>query len=188
MAKAKQNKGQHSKGSKRWGTPEDLVERARRCMGTIDLDPFSEPKFQETVKATRWHGPGSPYSEDGLIPDWAWYGVLTPEPTCCFVNPPGGLVREAWRKLITEHARGYVKQAIWIGFNVEQLCILADEQCHPTEFLCLYNRSRIPFIRHDGYEGSPAHANYIVSIGVTDTDFEREFADLGRIVKGIRCG
>lgn len=176
--KGSPNKGQHSKGSKRWGTPTDYVERARRCMGGIALDPFSEPKFQETVKADRWFGPGSPWSEDGLSPSWLL--------ETCFVNPPGGLVRKAWQKLIREWQEGHVTQAIWVGFNIEQLCILADECVHPTDFLCLYTRSRIPFVRHDGYQGCPSHANYVVGIGVDGTRFQTEFGNLGRIVKGSR--
>lgn len=160
----------HSKGTKRWGSPEDIVERGRRVMGAIDLDPCSEPKFQEVVRAERYYDLLN-RGEDGLVLPWS--GRV-------WCNPPGQLVREFWQKALSESC----DQMIWVGFSVEQLCVLADEEAYPMDFSICIVRKRIAFTRHDGYRGSPSHGNYLAGVGVDPAAFEREFAPLGRIHHG----
>jgi len=170
----------HSKETNRWGTPngsaqdgEDIVDRCRRVMGSIDLDPCSEARFNAVVKATTYYS-FLERGEDGLL--LPWYGNV-------MCNHPGGLTKQFWRKAINSDA----KQIMWIGFSNEQLGILADEAAHPSDFSICYHRKRIPFTRHDGYEGAPAHANYICGINVDHDAFIREFGDLGKIQKGPLC-
>lgn len=127
--------GRHLGGIKsgRRGTPAEWVEMARVALGGhIELDPMSEPIFNQVVRADR---------------------ILTEQDNCfnhrwtcrtLFINPHGGLVVEAWRKLVHEHVI-HNFSAIWIGFSVEQLNLLADEAIHPDDFSKLTVRGRIDF-------------------------------------------
>lgn len=160
----------HSKATKRWGTSPDIVEACRRVMGRIDLDPCSEDYFQEVVRAGR-HYSLLERGEDALV--LPWFGRV-------FCNPPGGLISEFWNRALTQPC----DQLMWVGFSVEQLCVLADESAHPTDFSICYLRKRIPFKRHDGYQGSPSHGNYVVGINVDHSAFATEFGPLGKVQRG----
>lgn len=161
----------HSKATPRWGTDEKTVEASRRTMGGIDFDPCSEERFNAVVQATQYYSLLE-RGEDAL--KLSWFGR-----TLC--NPPGGLVVEFWRYALTQP----VEQLIWVGFSVEQLCILASEVAHPSDFSLCFLRKRIPFRRHDGFQGSPSHGNYCVGIGVSRTAFDREFGALGKVQHGL---
>jgi len=125
----------HSKVSPRWGTDPAYVAMSRVALGgRIELDPMSEPAFNAIVQAERYYGE----ADDGLSQPWIAETVL--------INPAGGLVLEAWRKLVTEYSEGRTKRAIWIGFSVEQLNLLADEPVHPDDFSKLTCRQRIDFL------------------------------------------
>ena len=161
----------HSKGTVRWGTPEDILERERRVVGgSFDLDPCTEAKFESVVGAKHNYSLLD-RGEDGLV--LPWFGKV-------HCNPPGGLVVEFWRKAIHSDA----DQILWVGFSLEQLGLLADEEAHPLDFSCCILRKRIRFTRHDGYEGSPSHANYICGLSVSHAAFAVEFGPLGKVTGG----
>jgi len=205
----------HSKVSPRWGTSPDYVAMSRVALGgRIELDPMSEPAFNEIVGAERFYTE----ADDGLSQPWIADTVL--------INPAGGLVLEAWRKLVTEYSEGRTKRAIWIGFSVEQLNLLADEPVHPDDFSKLTSRQRIDFLTlhpmrvvgvNDGVNayldcghavpvhgkarklgrmrctscigtpepnGAPSHSNYVVGLGIAPQLFERAFAGRGRFHHG----
>jgi len=125
----------HSKVSPRWGTDPAYVAMSRVALGgRIELDPMSEPAFNAVVQAERIYTE----QDDGLAHPWIADSLL--------LNPAGGLVVEAWRKLVTEYNEGRTKRAIWIGFSVEQLNLLADEPVHPFDFSLLLCRQRIDFL------------------------------------------
>jgi len=140
--------------------------------GRIDLDPMSETKFNRVVGADRI----LTKRDNGLTKPWIAEAML--------INPAGGLVVEAWRKLVAEWESGNVQRAIWIGFSVEQLNLLADEPRHPHDFSLLTCRKRISFVRHDGYTGAPGHANYVVGLGIAVASFQHAFAGRGRFDHG----
>lgn len=165
----------HSKTTVRWGTPDDYVSMSRVALGgVIELDPFSEPRFNEIVKARRYYEE----VDNGLT--LPWYADTI------FVNHPGGLTLESWRKLCNEYyARRF--KAIWVGFSVEQLNLLADEAFHPTDYSILYCRKRIPFEpveRTPDYIDRPSHGNYIVGMGMPDSLFRHAFAGRGKFQTG----
>lgn len=170
----------HSHSTHRWGSPEYVVESARRVMGKIDLDPCSEAFFNETVRAERYYSLLE-RGEDGLV--LPWYG-------CVFVNPPGeekgkkrqNYVRRFWERLLTQSD---VEQGIWVGFSMEQLGILADALAHPSDFSICYFRKRIPFVSTDlSKPDRPAHANFVVGVNVDHAAFVREFGPLGKVQRG----
>lgn len=163
----------HSKATNRWGTSEDYIERSRTALGGfIGLDPMSEEVFQKTVQARQY------YSEKDSCFNHQWIS------NSVFLNPAGGLVVRAWNYLMKEYLAGRVTRCIWVGFSVEQLNLLASEEYHPDDFSKLTCRKRISFVRHDGYEGAPGHANYVVGVGITKEVFESSFASLGRFSHG----
>ncbi len=163
---------QHSKATNRWGSPSDIVERGRRVMGGIDLDPASEARFDEIVRAGR-HYSLLERGEDGLV--LPWFGRV-------WCNPPGGLIRKFWERLLHEER---VDQAIWVGFSMDQLGYLASASAHPSDFSHCFVTQRIPFRHHeDPSKEQPSHANYIVGLNVDPTAFDREFAPIGKVQHG----
>lgn len=127
--------GRHIGGIKsgRRGTPAEWVEMSRAALGgSIDLDPMSEPIFNKVVRAEQILT-----GEDNCF-IWSWVCRTL------FINPHGGLVGQAWRRLISEQIIHNFK-AVWIGFSVEQLAVLADEPVHPDDFSKLTVRDRIDF-------------------------------------------
>lgn len=166
----------HSKITNRWGTPDNerdpYVSMARQALGGyIELDPMSEPLFNRVVQAQRYYTE----ADDALTKSWACRTL--------FLNHAGGLTLESWRKLCSEYYLHRFK-AIWVGFSVEQLNLLADEAVHPLDYSCLLTRDRIGFTRHDGYEGSPSHGNYVVGMGIHAVHFDAAFRGRGKIVHG----
>lgn len=127
-------KALHSKKTPKWGTPTEMIEAARELMGEIHLDPASSEEFNYYVKALMI------YTEktNGLAPECEWGGNV-------FCNPPGGLVNEFWRKLTEGLKNGTIDKAFWVGFSVEQLCTLADEEFHPMDYSTCILRKRLSF-------------------------------------------
>lgn len=166
--------GRHLALSGRRGTPPDWADMARAALGGhIELDPMSEPVFNEIIRAERIYTE----KDDCFTLLWRASTVL--------LNPNGGQVPEAWRKLTHEHRRGHVGAAIWIGFSMEQLNLLADELEHPMDFSMLVVRKRISFLGDDLKPlGSPTHANYVVGMGIPADRFEAAFAGRGRFSHG----
>lgn len=170
-------KARHSKEEIRWGTPSDIVERSRRVMGSIDLDPCSSVEFNKVVNADAFYSLDD-YGQDGLVSPW-WGNV--------FVNPPGGLIKQFWQKAFENDTScnrwpaTYWNQMIWVGFSVEQLALIAEEDFHPMDFSFCILRKRLSFTRHDGYKGSPSHANYVCGVKVDHEKFTEQFAPLGRV-------
>jgi hypothetical protein len=163
----------HSKATPEWYTPVEYVEAARRVMGGIFLDPASCALANLTVKADRFYTK----EDDGLTRTWS--GRV-------FLNPPGGLVREFWRKLIAETRSGCgVPEAIWVGYSLQQLQTLQTaDMFGPLEMadaICVPRR-RIAFIDATGKPSkSPTHANYIAYIGPDADLFRDVFRPLGEI-------
>lgn len=69
---------QHSSESNEHVTPPDLVEASRGIMGRIDLDPASDPWFNQVIRAKRIYT----IRDNGFTKLWS--GTT-------FLNPPGGL-------------------------------------------------------------------------------------------------
>lgn len=184
------SKAQLSAATNRWGTADDIVERARRCMGGITLDPCSEAKFNDIVQADTYYSLLE-RDEDGLA--LPWFGKILLNPPGKGHGKPAGkgkkktLVRLFWEKMLSET----FEQCVYVGFSNNQLGILADCDAHPTDFSICYLRKRIGFNRHDNVpkkgvkaKGSPSHQNFIAGINIPHDAFVREFGDLGKIQRG----
>lgn len=179
----------HSKKTPKWGTPEEIAMLSAMALGgAIHLDPASSPEFNQRVGALKI----ITEAEDGLKTPWNYdpNSDLDPlpreiPPCSVFLNPPGGLVKEFWARLVQHYAEGLVRNAIWIGFSVEQLCILQDTDLYPLDFRTVILRKRLAFTQESGTPGgSPSHGNYITGLGIGEEIFSSCFGDLGRIVVG----
>lgn len=138
----------HSQDSASWYTPAEYADAAREVFGgAITLDPASCDEANALIRAESF------YTEDMDGLRLPWRGSV-------FVNPPGGrnsggsLVPQFWRKLVAEYNTpdaSPVKEAIWIGYSVEQLQTL--QNCGIVSPLALasaicYPRKRIAFVEN----------------------------------------
>lgn len=151
-------------------TPPWLLERVRRVMGAIDLDPCSCTEAQANVGAGRWYSA----ADDGL--DQPWAGRV-------FINPPGdrrgALPKRFWCKLAEEVAAGNVVEVTWLAFNLAQLRTLqVDSQLLPECDVCVL-RERIRFTGD-----SPTKDNAVLYWGPSRDRFADAFADVGTIWHG----
>lgn len=129
--------GRHSMDSPEWYTPAAFVESARIVMGGIDLDPASHEEANRTVRADVFYSA----EQDGLSQQW--FGRV-------FLNPPGGLVGEFWRKALAEYHAGHCTQIVWIGYSLEQLQTLQQtKDFTPLDYPICITRKRIAFVENE---------------------------------------
>lgn len=154
----------HSKEKTDWGTPVEIVEGARRVMGTIDYDLCSSAYWnRHVVKASRF------WSEEESALD----GTANPFPRGNYLcNPPGGLVLEFWRLCVGLVGNG--STVFWVGFSVEQMAYLQDEYLFAAPFLRVIPRRRLKFLERRGFldrrrhdsppepAARPSHSNFLV--------------------------
>ena len=168
--------------AERWFTPPDIIDRARRTMGGIDLDPASEALANKVVRARQF------YSSDGEAMPWG-----TPEcPSRVWVNPPWQARKAVLfaRKLGAEMHCRHVAQAIFcIGARS-----VTDMWCHDTLFsdlispgaLVWFSRGRPCDIDAETARPGMAHpqGTMLVYYGPRGDAFRAEFATLGKIFTG----
>lgn len=171
----------HSSRSDSWHTPEHIIEKARAVLGTIDLDPASDERANERIKAkhiiTR--------EQDGLAASWPEGAI--------FLNPPGGRIGNAstmglfWKRLMDHRDAGLLTHAIFMAFSIEALAVTQGYGSRSIGMfpLCV-PRKRISFLGPDGEPGqAPSHANCIAYVpGSVDKTalFADTFEDLGVIM------
>jgi ParB family chromosome partitioning protein len=138
----------HNRGHQEWYSPPELIEAARRVLGTIDLDPASSAIAQENVQATTYYTK----DDDGLSQPWK--GRV-------WINPPyaPGLVDAFVAKLVGHYRDGDVTAALVLVNNAtetgwfRQLADAASAICFPT--------GRVRFLAPEGargrrYRGKPS--------------------------------
>jgi ParB family chromosome partitioning protein len=163
----------HSKATAEWFTPATYVEAARDVMCGIDIDPASCALANETVRAPFYFDK----ERSGLDARAMWNGRV-------FLNPPGGLVREFWRRLQAEWTYKRTTQAVWVGYSLQQLQTLQTDGDGPivlASAIC-YPRRRIAFIDESGKPSkAPTHANYIAYLGPAVDRFADLFGEFGEV-------
>ena len=181
----------HSSQSVEHFTPHDVVDRARRLLGGIDLDPASCPKANEIVRAERIFTK----DDDGL--SRRWLGRV-------WCNPPGGkiagksLAKLFWEKLVASWLARDVSEACFLAFNMEMLQttqIGGGQPMGAFPFCVPSRRIAFLYVEADGDEhftvgGGPTHANvvaYLPTLHVYSAagsraqlaDFAEAFSSLG---------
>lgn len=91
-----------------WHTPADIIDSAKKVMGEIDLDPFSDEEANKRIKASKIYTE----EEDALYKDWDKVKTV-------FVNPPygQGIITKAIKKLIEEYQEGKFEECILLVNN-----------------------------------------------------------------------
>jgi hypothetical protein len=165
----------HLKTTAEHNTPREIVEAARTVLGRIELDPMSNAAAQQIIQADVY------YTKDDDCFCQVWQGRT-------FLNPAGGLVKNAWHALMDAYNAGDVPAFVWIGFNLEQLQTLQHainpRQAYagptPIEFPICIPYNRLAFEDADGVpQESPTHANYICYGGRSIATFVQQFGGFG---------
>jgi ParB family chromosome partitioning protein len=175
----------HSSATSEWHTPVEIIERARRVLGTIDLDPASCAAANERVGATRWmdsHGLEVQSWCNSRIGDHGIEAV----PVSVWLNPPTPAL-PWWEKLMEQVHWGYIAHAIFLAFNAELLqTSQGRNRASVASFPFCAPSKRIRFLRPDGVPGpSPTHSSLIVYVpGTIDRrwSFCEAFSILGAIL------
>jgi len=128
-----------------------------------------------------------------LFDPWVWDAPGPHLPVSVFCNPPNGKMGRTpmpvvfWENLIRYREEGYLKHAIFIGFNSSILYTSQSAAEPVTNFPVCFPRKRIAFVHGDtGHpETSPRHDNVIVYVGGTQNrplEFRDVFEDLGACI------
>lgn len=156
-------------GDTEYYTPPEIIEAARRVMGSIELDPASSAKANEIVQAKNWYGlPG-----DGLHCIFQWFGKV-------WLNHPFGRGKnQAWiDRLVTEYERGNISEALCITYACTSekwfRPLLRQPQC--------YLQPRTNYLLPDGsVKKGVTKGSVVTYFGSNLEAFYREFKELGEV-------
>lgn len=146
-------------------TPEWLVEKVRRVLGTIALDPASSAEANERVRAAEFFT----RADDGL--SRTWHGPL-------FLSPPGGRLgltqRRWWDRLVEQWTSQPGHSSTWwpavfLGHSAE----------HWRDAIGGAARLRTVRVRFDVRPGVPSEVETeaVVICLTTDADVRRRFEE-----------
>lgn len=155
------------KASDCWMTPLSIIERARRCLGDIDLDPASSDVANYRVKAMRHHTP----RDNGL--EQHWMGRV-------FLNPPYSAPKPWIVKLLAHYEAGDVPAAIVVVNNQTDAAwwhMLAEHD----ECLTLMTRGRLEFVHPNKHGTQARQGQTIFGLGASYSIFAGCFGDLGLV-------
>jgi phage N-6-adenine-methyltransferase len=157
-----------------WFTPAHFIEKARRSMGVIDLDPFSSEEANRVVQAKRIFT-----KEDSAFGRrWSELGKVT-----VFMNPPygRGLVNKAVDQFLACYYDGQVSKAVVLVNNATETAWFQSlaEAC---DALCLVGK-RISFYNTDGKAVSGnTRGQVFLYYDVRGVEaFKQEFSSVGRV-------
>lgn len=150
-----------------WHTPPEWIERVRTVLGTIDLDPCSDPVANARIGATNTY-----YGAGEVLP---WAGNVFCNP----VGTPQGPKKFFARcvKHFAENRYGSVG-IIYLAYNLGQLVWAQDYLDKWWCYVCI-PRQRIRFLNEKGLPGgSPRYDNAFVYFGAEPNKFRETFPGL----------
>lgn len=154
-------------GNDEWYTDAVWIDRARRVMGGVDLDPASSAVAQRTVRAGTFYTA----EDDGL--SRAWFGKV-------WLNPPYSqpLIGQFTDRVVLEYQRGNVEAAVVLvplGWDTEwgqRLLAASDAIC--------FAGGRLKFTSGvTGERGPSPNGSLVCYLGRAAETFTDVFADCG---------
>jgi hypothetical protein len=159
-----------------WYTPAKYIEAARSALGSIDLDPASNARANQTVGAKEYFTA----EQDGLELDW--FGRV-------FVNPPygkseehGSLAGAFCNKAMAEYESGNVSACIILVNSLHS----QNWQAPLYEYPVCFVDHRIQFVSGEGEENkNPTFQNLFVYLGNQPERFAEVFSPIGYVMRKI---
>jgi len=156
-------------GENEWYTPSEYIEKARKVMGSIDVDPASSDIAQKVVQAKKYYT----LITNGL--DKNWNGNI-------FMNPPYSTAEVVAfiNKFIEEYTLGHVKQGIILTNNstdtdwFHNLMKIAQLACFTDGRVKFYHQEKKPNI---------THGQVFFYIGNSEDKFIEKFTEVGMIMR-----
>jgi len=160
-----------SSESNEWYTPAKYIEAARRVLGGFDVDPASNDRANQTVRATVYYTK----ENSGLDKDW---------PGRVWLNPPyGGLSGAFVARLVEQVKAGITTEAIvLVNANSTETKWFAPM----WDYTLCFTDHRIDFETPTGARNGSTHGSVFVYIGKNVETFAREFDPFGYIVARLR--
>ena len=155
----------NNSGDNEWYTPEIYINAARETLGTIDLDPASNPTANEIVKAKTFYTA----EDSGLEKEWV--GNV-------WMNPPyeSRLIGSFIEKLLAHYVKEQIPQAIVLVNNATEtqwfqlIAEAARASCFP--------KGRVKFW-HPRKEAVPLQGQSILYLGQNKEKFIQNFNQFG---------
>jgi phage N-6-adenine-methyltransferase len=163
-------RGTSGTGENEWYTPDEYIERARRVLGEIDLDPASSDGAQNVVGASNYYTA----ADNGLVQEWRGRVWLNPP----YMQP---LIGEFMAKLREEVSAGRCEAAIALTHNYTDTRWF-QETASVASALC-FTKGRVRFYSPEGDIAAPTQGQAFFYFGRNIDAFAREFADVGFIAE-----
>jgi hypothetical protein len=176
---AREEPARASSESAEWFTPIEYIEAAREVLGGIDLDPASNDRANQTIKAKTFFDA----KIDGLRQPWS--GRV-------FMNPPYGTMEDGsslaamfCEKAIGEYETGNIDAAILLVNSMHSQRWQQPLYAHPICFI----DHRIKFVSGDrvAENRSPTFQNMFVYLGKDAKRFAAMFSQFGYVMQRIEA-
>jgi phage N-6-adenine-methyltransferase len=156
-------------GEMEWYTPALYIEKARRVLGAIDLDPASCDAAQEVVKAANFYT----VEDDGL--NQKWHGRV-------WLNPPyaGALVAAFAEKMVASWNAGDIDSAFMLTNSYTEVSWW-HALAAASNAVC-FTRGRIKFESPHGDKCAPTNGQSFFYFGTDLARLRAEFSDVGLIM------
>lgn len=155
-----------SQGTVDWYTPPEIIDRALRVLGGIDLDPASSDVAQTWIQAGTYYTASTPLQAP-------WHGRV-------WLNPPFDDTPAWVSRLEREYTQGDVTAAILL-VNSAPGYVWWEDLWRRRPIVML--RERLRFYTPDGKPGGQAKKGTTIAYYGHDTRaFIDAFRDLGRVV------
>jgi hypothetical protein len=163
-------KSNQNKGLIEWYTPRVYIDAARKAMKSIDIDPASNDKSQEIVKAKVY------YTKENSGLDHEWKGNV-------FMNPPfkADLIKAFVAKLTDSFSAGITKQAILLTNNNTDTQWW-HKSLELASVVC-FTKGRVAFYSPLGETAQPTNGHTFFYMGNRPASFAKEFTKFGSLME-----